>query len=156
MIVSLCSLLVSPEQQSVHAKEATEDMEVAILKTCQSINDLRREVSSSPSPLFCPSALSRSGQTWPVTERLSSLSVSHCFLNLAAIPCHGAGSTLENPHAVMPGARLFLPLVFHCSLPPLLPSHSLIFDSSRSSIRSRSVAPQTCSKFTGSSCLCAP
>uniref|UniRef100_A0A8D3C926 Alpha-catulin n=1 Tax=Scophthalmus maximus TaxID=52904 RepID=A0A8D3C926_SCOMX len=32
------------EAQSVHAKEATEDMEVAILKTCQSIGDLRREV----------------------------------------------------------------------------------------------------------------
>lgn len=37
----------SPEQQSVHAKEATEDMEMGILKTCQSVNDLRREVSSS-------------------------------------------------------------------------------------------------------------
>ncbi|KAM4539202.1 alpha-catulin [Odontesthes bonariensis] len=32
------------EAQSVHAKEATEDMEVVILKTCQSINDLRREL----------------------------------------------------------------------------------------------------------------
>uniref|UniRef100_A0A3Q3XIE3 Alpha-catulin n=1 Tax=Mola mola TaxID=94237 RepID=A0A3Q3XIE3_MOLML len=32
------------EAQSVHAKEATEDMEVAILKTCQSISDLRREL----------------------------------------------------------------------------------------------------------------
>ncbi|XP_034560821.1 alpha-catulin [Notolabrus celidotus] len=32
------------EAQSVHAKEATEDMEVAILKTCQSANDLRREL----------------------------------------------------------------------------------------------------------------
>uniref|UniRef100_UPI0037E894BB alpha-catulin n=1 Tax=Semicossyphus pulcher TaxID=241346 RepID=UPI0037E894BB len=32
------------EAQSVHAKEATEDMEVAILKTCQSVNDLRREL----------------------------------------------------------------------------------------------------------------
>ncbi|XP_037831621.1 alpha-catulin isoform X2 [Kryptolebias marmoratus] len=32
------------EAQSVHAKEATEEMEVAILKTCQSINDLRREL----------------------------------------------------------------------------------------------------------------
>ncbi|KAA8585935.1 hypothetical protein FQN60_007504 [Etheostoma spectabile] len=31
-------------QQSVHAKEATEDMEVAILKTCQSVSDLRREL----------------------------------------------------------------------------------------------------------------
>lgn len=47
---------VSLEQQSVHAKEATEDMEVAILKTCQSVNDLRREVSSSLS-LFYPFAL---------------------------------------------------------------------------------------------------
>uniref|UniRef100_A0A8D0A5U9 Alpha-catulin n=2 Tax=Sander lucioperca TaxID=283035 RepID=A0A8D0A5U9_SANLU len=32
------------EAQSLHAKEATEDMEVAILKTCQSISDLRREL----------------------------------------------------------------------------------------------------------------
>ncbi|CAJ1083986.1 alpha-catulin [Xyrichtys novacula] len=32
------------EGQSAHAKEATEDMEVAILKTCQSVNDLRREL----------------------------------------------------------------------------------------------------------------
>ncbi|KAE8282077.1 Alpha-catulin Alpha-catenin-related protein [Larimichthys crocea] len=32
------------EAQSIHAKEATEDMEVAILKTCQSVNDLRREL----------------------------------------------------------------------------------------------------------------
>ncbi|XP_076611216.1 alpha-catulin isoform X1 [Chaetodon auriga] len=32
------------EAQSGHAKEATEDMEVAILKTCQSVNDLRREL----------------------------------------------------------------------------------------------------------------
>nr|XP_020462597.1 alpha-catulin isoform X1 [Monopterus albus] len=31
-------------QQSAHAKEATEDMEVAILKTCQSITDLKREL----------------------------------------------------------------------------------------------------------------
>lgn len=44
-------LLVSPEQQSVHAKEATEGMEVAILKTCQSLNDLRREVSFPLSPV---------------------------------------------------------------------------------------------------------
>lgn len=44
--------LVSLEQQSVSAKEATEDMEVAILKTCQSVNDLRREVSSGASLLF--------------------------------------------------------------------------------------------------------
>lgn len=40
-------LLLSSEQQSVHAKEATKDMEVAILKTSQSVSDLRREVSSS-------------------------------------------------------------------------------------------------------------
>ncbi|XP_071382644.1 alpha-catulin [Centroberyx affinis] len=32
------------EAQSVHVKEATEDMEVGILKTCQSVNDLRREL----------------------------------------------------------------------------------------------------------------
>ncbi|CAB1423836.1 unnamed protein product [Pleuronectes platessa] len=32
------------EAQSVHAKEATEDMEVAILKTCQSVGELRREL----------------------------------------------------------------------------------------------------------------
>lgn len=41
-------------QQSAHAKEATEQVEVAILKTCQSISELRRQVSTrlwSPSPL---------------------------------------------------------------------------------------------------------
>lgn len=32
------------EAQSAHANEAPEDMEVVILKTCQSINDLRREL----------------------------------------------------------------------------------------------------------------
>ncbi|XP_047239798.1 alpha-catulin isoform X2 [Girardinichthys multiradiatus] len=32
------------EAQSVHAKEATEELEVAVLKTCQSISDLRREL----------------------------------------------------------------------------------------------------------------
>ncbi|KAM4630882.1 alpha-catulin [Polymixia lowei] len=32
------------EAQSVHAKEATEEMEVCILKTCQSVSDLRREL----------------------------------------------------------------------------------------------------------------
>uniref|UniRef100_A0A3Q4H853 Alpha-catulin n=1 Tax=Neolamprologus brichardi TaxID=32507 RepID=A0A3Q4H853_NEOBR len=32
------------EAQSVHAKEATKDMEVAILKTSQSVSDLRREL----------------------------------------------------------------------------------------------------------------
>ncbi|XP_053719872.1 alpha-catulin [Synchiropus splendidus] len=32
------------EAQSSKAKEATEEMEVAILKTCQSVNDLRREL----------------------------------------------------------------------------------------------------------------
>ncbi|KAF7658922.1 hypothetical protein LDENG_00005740 [Lucifuga dentata] len=32
------------EAQSVHAKEATEDMEVGILKTCQRVSDLRREL----------------------------------------------------------------------------------------------------------------
>uniref|UniRef100_A0A8D0A4J3 Alpha-catulin n=1 Tax=Sander lucioperca TaxID=283035 RepID=A0A8D0A4J3_SANLU len=50
-ILGLCQLarqdtqqLVNAWQQSLHAKEATEDMEVAILKTCQSISDLRREL----------------------------------------------------------------------------------------------------------------
>lgn len=56
MFYSPLPLPVSPKQQSVHAKEATEDMEVAILKTCQSVSDLRREVSSSLS-LPCLSAL---------------------------------------------------------------------------------------------------
>ncbi|XP_029022969.1 alpha-catulin isoform X1 [Betta splendens] len=52
-ILSLCQLARQDTQQLVHAwveaqsvnaKEATEDMEVAILKTCQSISDLRREL----------------------------------------------------------------------------------------------------------------
>ncbi|XP_071355820.1 alpha-catulin isoform X2 [Trachinotus anak] len=52
-ILSLCQLVRQDTQQlmhawieaqSVHAKEATEDMEVAILKTCQSVSDLRREL----------------------------------------------------------------------------------------------------------------
>lgn len=40
----------SPLQQSAHAREGTEQVEVAILKTCQSISELRREVS----PRLCP------------------------------------------------------------------------------------------------------
>uniref|UniRef100_A0A8C3ANL8 Alpha-catulin n=1 Tax=Cyclopterus lumpus TaxID=8103 RepID=A0A8C3ANL8_CYCLU len=52
-ILSLCQLARQDTQQlvhawaeaqSVHAKEATEDMEVAILKTCHSVSDLRREL----------------------------------------------------------------------------------------------------------------
>lgn len=52
-ILSLCQLARQDTQQlvhawieaqSVHAKEATEDMEVSILKTCQGVNDLRREL----------------------------------------------------------------------------------------------------------------
>ncbi|XP_039977839.1 alpha-catulin isoform X4 [Xiphias gladius] len=52
-ILSLCQLARQDTQQlmhawieaqSVHAKEATEDMEVVILKTCQSVSDLRREL----------------------------------------------------------------------------------------------------------------
>ncbi|XP_040908985.1 alpha-catulin [Toxotes jaculatrix] len=52
-ILSLCQLARQDTQQlmhawieaqSIHAKEATEDMEVAILKTCQSVIDLRREL----------------------------------------------------------------------------------------------------------------
>ncbi|XP_038580717.1 alpha-catulin isoform X2 [Micropterus salmoides] len=51
-ILGLCQLARQDTQQlvhawveaSAHAKEATEDMEVAILKTCQSVNDLRREL----------------------------------------------------------------------------------------------------------------
>lgn len=35
-----------PQQHSAPAKEATEQVEVAILKTCQSISELRREVSA--------------------------------------------------------------------------------------------------------------
>lgn len=46
--VYFSSLSVYSKQQSAHAKQATEDMEVVILKTCQSVNDLRREVSSCP------------------------------------------------------------------------------------------------------------
>ncbi|MEQ2164425.1 hypothetical protein GOODEAATRI_006578, partial [Goodea atripinnis] len=38
-------LCLSSQQQSVHAKESTEELEVAVLKTCQSISDLRREVA---------------------------------------------------------------------------------------------------------------
>ncbi|KAM9824057.1 alpha-catulin [Neosynchiropus ocellatus] len=52
-ILGLCQLARQDSQQLVHAwteaqsskaKEATEEMEVAILKTCQSVNDLRREL----------------------------------------------------------------------------------------------------------------
>lgn len=52
-ILSLCQLARQDTQQlvhawveaqSIHAKEVPEDMEVAILKTCQSIGDLRREL----------------------------------------------------------------------------------------------------------------
>lgn len=64
---SLLPLSVSPEQQSAHAKEATEDMEVAILKTCQSVSDLRREVSNSLSLLF-PLSLNRCTQLQKQTD----------------------------------------------------------------------------------------
>lgn len=37
-------LFLSLQQQSLKAKEATEEMELSILKTCQSVSDLRREV----------------------------------------------------------------------------------------------------------------
>ncbi|XP_056270737.1 alpha-catulin [Pseudoliparis swirei] len=52
-ILGLCQLARQDTQQLVHtwaeaqsaqAKEATEDMEVAILKTCHSVSDLRREL----------------------------------------------------------------------------------------------------------------
>uniref|UniRef100_A0A665WN41 Alpha-catulin n=1 Tax=Echeneis naucrates TaxID=173247 RepID=A0A665WN41_ECHNA len=52
-ILNLCQLVRQDTQQlmhawieaqSLHAKEATEDMEVAILKTCQSVSDLRHEL----------------------------------------------------------------------------------------------------------------
>uniref|UniRef100_A0A8C6PDA9 Alpha-catulin n=1 Tax=Nothobranchius furzeri TaxID=105023 RepID=A0A8C6PDA9_NOTFU len=52
-ILGLCQLLRQDTQQLVHAwaeaqsghaKEATEEMEVAVLKTCQSISDLRRKL----------------------------------------------------------------------------------------------------------------
>ncbi|XP_058475313.1 alpha-catulin [Solea solea] len=52
-ILTLCQLVRQDTQQLLHhwieaqsakAKEATEDMEVAILKTCQSVSDLRREL----------------------------------------------------------------------------------------------------------------
>uniref|UniRef100_A0A7N9AUE5 Alpha-catulin n=1 Tax=Mastacembelus armatus TaxID=205130 RepID=A0A7N9AUE5_9TELE len=52
-ILSLCQLARQDTQQlvhawveaqSAHAKEATESMEVAILKTCQSVSDLKREL----------------------------------------------------------------------------------------------------------------
>ncbi|KAI3358529.1 hypothetical protein L3Q82_014946 [Scortum barcoo] len=52
-ILGLCQLARQDTQQLVHAwveaqsanaKESTEDMEVAILKTCQSVNDLKREL----------------------------------------------------------------------------------------------------------------
>lgn len=32
------------QQQSLKAKEATDEVELSILKTCQSVSDLRREV----------------------------------------------------------------------------------------------------------------
>uniref|UniRef100_A0A1A7Y5B5 Alpha-catulin n=1 Tax=Iconisemion striatum TaxID=60296 RepID=A0A1A7Y5B5_9TELE len=52
-ILALCQLVRQDTQQlvhawaeaqSAHAKEATEEMEVAVLKTCQSISDLRRKL----------------------------------------------------------------------------------------------------------------
>lgn len=68
-------LFTSLEQQSIHAKEASEDMEVGILKTCQSVGDLRREVSRT---LVCESE-------WMVlaTERdMLGMSLTHWFTTL--------------------------------------------------------------------------
>lgn len=41
----LLSFRPRQQQQSLKAKEVTEEMELAILKTCQSVSELRREVS---------------------------------------------------------------------------------------------------------------
>lgn len=51
-----CVVILPLEQQSALAKEATEEMEVAILKTSQSVIDLRREVRNCLSRL-CPPAV---------------------------------------------------------------------------------------------------
>jgi len=48
IVLSCLSVFVSVslpfQQQLLKAKEATDEMELSILKTCQSVSDLRREV----------------------------------------------------------------------------------------------------------------
>lgn len=113
--VPLRLVSVSLEQQSVHAKEATEDMEVAILKTCQSVGDLRREVSISP-PLLClsaPRSLTRCtdlqkqiGLTW--------MSLTYCSAPVAGFPFFFAPrhSLLSSPAAAVNSTMSLCQLCF--------------------------------------------
>lgn len=167
MFYSPLPLSVSPEQQSLHAKEATEDMEVAILKTCQSISDLRREVSSSLS-LLCPSAL----WVWIDVERdtdMTGMFLTRCSASVAGFH-HFSASLCQLNYVIVSLLLLFfflcllkihphacLSLTFIFLLSSLHYSHLFLYyvisDSSSSSIRWQSFVPLTCSKFTGSSCL---
>lgn len=138
----LLLFLVLLEQQSVHAKDATEDMEVAILKTCQSISDLRREVSSSPALPICPLGLNGDADV-PATP----LTVFSFFLISAQPPCQLSHVSVSSPLTHLASSCVYT--ILDCSLTLC----SLMSDFSCSSIRWRSVAPLTCSKFTESSCL---
>lgn len=87
----------SPPQQSAHGKESMEQVEVAILKTCQSISELRREVStrlgspvtsvSGPSFAFPhhPSTSAVTVVTPPLPSFLISIS-SQVFLHPPSLP----------------------------------------------------------------------
>lgn len=109
-----------PPQQSAHAKESMEQVEVAILKTCQSISELRREVSTRlGSPVTNVSGPSFAFPHHSPTSPVTSPSLLHLCLCSSPSP------------------------PFFTLCPSLLPLNSL-FLCSRSSIRWRSVAPPTC------------
>lgn len=146
MFYSPLPLAVSPEQQSVHAKEATEDMEVAILKTCQSVSDLRREVSSSPS------VTETHRHDCDFSRWMFCLYSSFLFLFTSLPSLCQLNYVVVSPLLLSFHLRLLTIFLPPASL--LFSFCHLIFGSSSSSTRWRSVAPRTCSKFTGSSCLC--
>lgn len=129
---SSASPLSRLEQQSVHAKEATEDMEVAILKTCQSVNDLRREVSSGLS-LLCLSGLwvwvdvlsFREPQTrlGCLSQDALPLQLVFFFPSLLSFACHLVSLchlcySSSNPPSSMPLTHLSFSRVASPLLPP--------------------------------------
>lgn len=115
----------------------------------------QQPVSALP---VCPLRLNRCTQ---LQTCLGCLSLVFFFASLFGFPvtstvslCHLCSSVLMLSCLLLAS----LPLVFYPAAPtlpalPPLPTPNLIFDFSCSSIRSQSAALQTCSKFTGSSCL---
>lgn len=72
-----------PLQQNAPAKEGAEQGEVAILKTCQSISELRREVSTRLAPLLskCPHL-----SAYPALLSFFHVALPHLPSSLISIP----------------------------------------------------------------------